>query len=209
MPFYATHILPRLVDAACGVDRIREQRAVIVPRAEGVVLDVGLGSGHNLALYVPARVARVMGLEPSAEMRRLAVPRTGGLGFPFEFLDAPAAAIPLDARSVDTVVLTYTLCTVPDPDAALREIERVLRPGGQLLFCEHGAAPDASVRRWQDRLTPVWKRLAGGCHLNRDVAGLVEAAGLELVELETMYLPGWKPAGYTYKGRAVPRRSET
>ena len=183
--------------------RIAERRSSIVPRAEGVVLDVAIGSGHNLALYDPARVTRVIGLEPSEAMRRLAGPRARGLPFPVEFLDAPAERIPLDDRSVDTVVLTYTLCSVTDPAVALREMMRVLRPGGQLLFCEHGAAPDPAVRRWQDRLTPVWTRFAGGCHLNRDVPSLVRAAGFEPTDLDAGYMPGWRPGGYTYRGRAV------
>jgi ubiquinone/menaquinone biosynthesis C-methylase UbiE len=205
MGFYETRILPHLVRHACGLERIRRQRERVVPLARGRVLEIGLGAGHNLPLYDPARVSRVWGLEPSPEMRRLAGPAVRSLGFEFEFLDAPGERVPLPDGSVDTVVVTYTLCTVPDPEAVVREMARVLRPGGEALFCEHGAAPDASVRRWQDRITPIWKRLAGGCHLNRNPRDLIAAGGFDVAGVETGYVPGWRPASYNYWGRCARR----
>jgi ubiquinone/menaquinone biosynthesis C-methylase UbiE len=207
MGFYETRILPHLVRHACGLERIRRQRERVVPLARGRVLEIGLGAGHNLALYDPARVSQVWGLEPSAQMRRLAEPaaRTAGVDFEFSFLDAPGEHVPLPDGSVDTVVVTYTLCTVPDPEAVVREMARVLRPGGEVLFCEHGVAPDASVRRWQDRITPIWKRLAGGCHLNRNPRDLIAAGGFDVSGVEAGYVPGWRPASYNYWGRCARR----
>ncbi len=205
MGFYSERVLPHLIDRACGIDRIRRQRERVVPLATGRVLEVGLGSGHNLPLYDPAKVTKVWGLEPSERMRRLAEPATAALGFDFEFLDAPGDRIPLDDNTVDTVVVTYTLCTVPDAEQVLAEAARVLRPGGQLLFCEHGVAPEASVRRWQRWLNPVWRPLAGGCNLNRDPEQLVSQAGFRITSIDRGYIHGWRPASYIYRGRAVPR----
>jgi len=166
------------------------------------VLEIGVGSGLNLPFYDPSRITRLWGLEPSAEMRRLAEPAVDSLPFKFEFIDLPGEEIPLDANSVDTVLITYTLCTIPETQPALRGMARVLRPGGKLIFCEHGAAPDAAVRRWQDRLNPIWNRLGGGCNLNRAIPDLIRAGGFEIDWLETMYLPGWRPAGFNYWGSA-------
>jgi ubiquinone/menaquinone biosynthesis C-methylase UbiE len=183
------------------------QREKVVPHAHGRVLEVGVGSGLNLPLYDPAKVTKVWGLDPSPEMLRMAEQRARSVRFEVEFIGLPGDAIPLDDHSVDSVVVTYTLCTVPDTAPALRQMARVLRPGGELMFCEHGAAPDASVRRWQDRVNPLWKRLGGGCHLNRPIPALIEAAGFRITAMETMYIPGWRPASFNYWGAAVPRGS--
>ncbi|HSG00460.1 MAG TPA: class I SAM-dependent methyltransferase [Vicinamibacterales bacterium] len=204
MGFYADRVLPHLVDRVCGIERIRRQREKVVPLAAGRVLEVGLGSGHNLEFYDPARVTRVWGLEPSERMRALARAAVERLPFDFEFIDAPGEDVPLEAGSVDTVVVTYTLCTVPDVEAVVGEISRVLVPGGQLLFCEHGVAPDPRVRRWQAWLNPLWRPLAGGCNLNRDPRGVIAAGGFRFTSIESGYVPGWRPAGYHYWGRAVP-----
>jgi ubiquinone/menaquinone biosynthesis C-methylase UbiE len=205
MGWYDRFVLPRAVHWACGLDPHMRQRAKVVPRARGRVLEIGVGSGLNLPLYDPAVVTKVWALEPSAPLTRMAERAARGTSLDVEFIGLPAEQIPLDDQSVDTVVVTYTLCTIPDVGAALRQMRRVLRPGGQLLFCEHGAAPDESVRRWQDRLNPLWKPLAGGCNLNRHVPSLIEAAGFRITSLETMYLPGWRPATYNYWGAAVPQ----
>jgi ubiquinone/menaquinone biosynthesis C-methylase UbiE len=203
--FYERHVLPRLLDFSCGMKPIRKQREKIVPRAHGRVLEVGIGSGLNLAHYDRERVSALIGLDPSPELRRMAERRARAAGVAVEWLPLQAERIPLPAHSVDSIVVTYTLCTIDDPAAALVEMRRVLEPGGQLLFSEHGRAPEAKVARMQDRLTPYWQRFAGGCRLNRDAPGLLRAAGFELVELDTMYLPGAPRAmGYTVWGSARP-----
>ena len=205
MGFYDRHILPHVINLACGVKPIRYQRQKVVPQAEGCVLEVGIGSGLNLPFYDAAKVDKLWGLEPAPEIRRMAEKKAAGSPFPVEFIDLPGETIPLDRASVDTVVITYTLCTIPDAVRALVEMRRVLKPGGQLLFAEHGRAPDATVRRWQDRLTPIWKRIGGGCHLNRDIPELLRQGGFAVDRLETMYLPGPRPMTFNYWGAAVPR----
>ena len=205
MGFYDRHILPHVINFACGMKPIRYQREKVVPRAHGRVLEIGIGSGLNLPFYDPAQVEKLWGLEPSDEIRRMAEKAATASPFPVEFIGLPGETIPLDAGSVDTVVSTYTLCTIPDAVAALREMRRVLKPGGQLLFSEHGRAPDEAVRRWQDRLTPTWKRIGGGCHLNRDIPELLRQGGFALPWLETMYIPGPRPMSFTYWGSATPR----
>jgi ubiquinone/menaquinone biosynthesis C-methylase UbiE len=183
------------------------QRYKIVPEARGRVLEIGLGSGLNLPIYDPDRVEHVFGLEPSPEMAHMAEARAVEAPFDVEPLEADAEEIPLEDASVDTVLVTYTLCTIPDAEAAVREMARVLKPSGRLLFCEHGAAPDAAVRKWQDRLDGVWGRLAGGCHLNRDIPALITEGGFALERLDTMYIPGWRPVSFNYWGSAAPHRA--
>lgn len=181
------------------------QRAKVVPAASGRVLEIGFGSGLNLPFYDRAQVQRLWALEPTAEMSSLAREAATRAPYPVEFLRAPAEEIPLATATVDTVVITYTLCTIPDAAKALAQVVRVLRPDGCLLFCEHGLAPDEGIRKWQRRMNPLWKRVSGGCHLDRDVPALLRDGGFRLVESETLYLPGWKPASFNYWGRAVPR----
>jgi ubiquinone/menaquinone biosynthesis C-methylase UbiE len=178
------------------------QREKVVPSARGRVLEVGIGSGLNLPYYDTTEVERVFGLDPSTEITRMAAAAASQAHFDVEFLTAGAEDIPLDSASVDTVLVTYTLCSIPRVVQALREMARVLRPGGRLLFCEHGSAPDANVRRWQDRIDPLWSRVGGGCHLNRDIPALLGQGGFEIEDLETMYLPGWRPASFNYWGSA-------
>ena len=206
MGFYADRILPHLVDKACSTKPSRKQREKIVPRARGDVLEVGFGSGLNLPFYAPGEVRKILALEPSAGMRQKARPVVERSGLDVEFIDAPAEDIPLPADSVDTVVISYTLCTIPDAAAALESVRRVLRPGGQLLFCEHGLAPDAAVRRWQRRLSPAWSRVAGGCNLDRDIPALLAAGGFETILDERMYIPGLRMLSYNYWGIARVRR---
>jgi ubiquinone/menaquinone biosynthesis C-methylase UbiE len=202
MSLYARHILPRLIDFTCGLKPTMRQRAKLVPQARGRVLEMGVGSGLNLPFYDAARVTQLHALDPSPELWRLAGERVAEVGIAVEYLEAGAEAVPLRDRSIDTVVITYTLCTLPDVAGALAEARRVLRRGGQLLFCEHGAAPDRGVRRWQDRLNPAWRRLAGGCHLNRNAPVLIEQAGFRITALDSMYLPGWRPASFNVWGSA-------
>jgi len=203
---YEEHVLPHLIGLACSQKPIMAERGMLIPAAEGRVLEVGMGAGPNLALYDPAKVSRVFGLEPSAGMRRKAKTAIAASPVPVEPIDLPGEDIPLDDDSVDTVVLTYTLCTIPDTAAALAQMRRVLKPGGRLLFSEHGAAPDPGVARWQRRIEPVWRRLAGGCHLTRPMPTLIEAAGFSIGEMEARYLDrAPKIAGFNYRGWAAPR----
>lgn len=205
MSLYSRYILPKVIHFSCGLKPNMRQRAKVVPRAKGRVLEVGIGSGLNLPFYDAAQVTKVWGLDPAPEMTQIARRAARGLAFEVEFIGLPGDEIPLDDHSVDTAVVTYTLCTIPDTAPALRQIRRVLRPGGELIFCEHGAAPDAGVRRWQDRLNPIWKRVGGGCNLNRPIPALIEAGGFRISGLDTMYIPGWRPASFNYWGTAVPR----
>tara|TARA_Y100000758_G_scaffold50730_1_gene32529 strand:- start:4099 stop:4656 length:558 start_codon:yes stop_codon:yes gene_type:complete len=183
------------------------QREKLVPLASGRVLEVGMGSGLNLPFYDARRVTKVWGLEPSPEMSKMASAAVEAVAFDVEFVSAGGEQIPLDSESFDTVLMTFTLCTIPDAERALREIARVLKQGGQLLFCEHGAAPDAGIRRWQNRIDPLWRRLAGGCHLNRDIPGLIRRGGFEITRMDTMYIPGWRPASFNYWGAAAKARA--
>ncbi|MBK6286430.1 MAG: class I SAM-dependent methyltransferase [Gammaproteobacteria bacterium] len=205
MSFYHDHLLPHLLDLACGTSPIARQRAKIVPLASGRVLEVGMGSGHNLSFYDPARVEFVWGLEPSHAMRARAESRLARSPVEVHWLDLPGERIPLADHSVDTIVLTYTLCTIPDIGAALAQMRRVLKPDGRLLFCEHGAAPDAAVRRWQDRVNRPWRCVFGGCNLNRDVPLLLTEGGFGITGIDTMYLPGTpRFAGFNCWGEARP-----
>ena len=179
------------------------RREALVPLARGRVLEIGIGSGLNLPYYDAAKVTRLWGLEPSPKMTRMAEKAARSVGFDVEFIGLPGEEIPLEDDSVDTVLMTYTLCTIPDTEPALRQMARVLKPGGELIFCEHGAAPDPGVRRWQDRINPIWKRLGGGCHLNRAIPNLIKQGGFKINEIQTMYLPGWRPASFNYWGSAT------
>jgi ubiquinone/menaquinone biosynthesis C-methylase UbiE len=203
MGFYDRQILPFLLNAAMSAKPITYQRRKIVPRAQGRVLEIGFGAGHNLPFYDPAKVTHLWALEPSAEMRARAAPRVSASSITPEFLDLPGEQIPLDDETADTIVVTYTLCTIPDVMKALAGMRRVLKPSGRLLFCEHGEAPDESVRRWQRRVTPFWKTIGGGCHVGRPIPKLIGEAGFRVEGLETMYLPGTpRFAGFNYWGSA-------
>ncbi|PAV26393.1 SAM-dependent methyltransferase [Tamilnaduibacter salinus] len=205
MNFYEERILPHLIDCACSNGQVMKLRKAIVPNARGQVLEIGMGSGINLGFYDPDKVSLVYGLEPSRGMRRKAAAHLAQSPVRVEWLDLPGETVPLADNSVDTVLLTFTLCTIPDWFQALKEMKRVLRPEGRLLFCEHGQSPDPGVRRWQDRLTPGWKRLAGGCHLNRPIHRLIAEAGFTIDAMETRYLPkAPRFAGYIYSGEATP-----
>lgn len=203
MSFYENHILPRLIGCACGTKPIAKQREKIVPLCTGRVLEIGMGTGHNLAFYDPDKVDFVFGLEPSAAMLERARPLAEKMSFPVEFLSLPGEEIPLDDNSVDTVLLTYTLCTIPDPLTALAQMRRVLKPGGRVLFSEHGQAPDAAILKWQNRLNGIWGKIAGGCNINRDIPGLISAAGFTITDQNSMYVPSTpRIFGFTYWGAA-------
>ncbi len=203
MGLYERHVLPRLINWGMDTEITRAERAAMVPLATGVVLEVGFGSGLNIPHYGDG-VSRLYGLDPSPALKRMAMPRAEAASFPVDFVGLAAETVPLDDRSVDTVLSTWTLCTIPDVAKALGEIRRVLRPDGQLIFVEHGRAPEARVVAWQDRLNPIQRRLAGGCNLNRKIDELIAAAGFRITRIETEYLTGPKPWTYTYKGLAKP-----
>ena len=201
--FYDRHILPRLLSCTCSSKPVMKQRAKVVPFAKGKVLELGIGGGLNLRFYDPDMVTSVAGVDPSPEMRERAegAERPGHL--PVEVRDGTAEALPFGDKSFDSIVCTFTLCSVHDPVKALSEARRVLKPGGRLLFCEHGLAPDLPVAKWQQRIEPVWKKIAGGCHLTRPVALNLERAGFTLDRFDSMYLPGTpRFAGWVEWGQA-------
>jgi ubiquinone/menaquinone biosynthesis C-methylase UbiE len=202
MGWYEEHVLPRFINLACATKPTRKQREKIVPLARGDVLEVGIGSGLNLPYYKQDKIRKIWGLEPSEGMRRLAEKKLVDSTLDLEFIDLPGEEIPLEDNSVDTVVVTYTLCTIPDAGKALEGMRRVLKKDGCLLFTEHGQAPDEDVRRWQRRLNPAWSFVAGGCNMNRDIPKLITDAGFRLDNDERMYIPGPRVLSYNYWGRA-------
>lgn len=204
MNIYDRYVLPRLTNLACGTKPTRRQREKIVHLAYGDVLEIGFGGGLNLAHYDAGKVRKVFGLEPSEGMRATARARIDASSLDVELIDLPGEEIPLEAKSVDTVLVTFTLCSIDEAAAALEGMRRVLKPGGKLLYCEHGAAPDAGVRRWQHRLNPTWKRFSGGCNMNRDIPALIERSGFRITTDERMYIPGPRILSYNYWGTAKP-----
>lgn len=204
MGFYRRHILPRVIDLAMRNEESARLRADWIPRARGEVLEVGIGSGLNLPFYSP-EVRQVYGVDPSAQLLRMARKRVVAGCVKVELLpQSVEESLPLNTGSIDTVVTTWTLCSIPNARQALRQIKRVLKSAGCLIFVEHGRAPDAEVVRWQERLTPLWKHVGGGCHLNRKIDEIITAEGFQIVELRTGYLRGPRPMTYTYQGVAQP-----
>jgi ubiquinone/menaquinone biosynthesis C-methylase UbiE len=204
MGFYQDQIVPLLINLTVRRRDLATYRSRLVPAAAGRVLEIGIGSGLNLPFY-SRNVERLIGLDPSPKLLSMVRRNLRPDAPSVELIEASAEAIPLENNSVDTVVTTWTLCSIPDAGCALREMHRVLRPVGQLLFIEHGRAPEPNVRWWQDRLTPAWKRIGGGCHLNRAIQGLIEDAGFRFERLETGYMRGPKPLAFMYEGSARPR----
>lgn len=204
MHVYDDLILPPLVDLVMRSSRLQPYRRRVAGAAEGRVLEIGIGSGLNLQYY-GAGVSEVIGLDPSAGLLARARSAAGREGRSLRLVSGSAEAIPLDTGSVDTIVMTWTACSIPRVADALTDMRRVLRPGGRLLFVEHGRAPEPSVARWQDRLTPAWRRIAGGCHLNRPIDRLVTDAGFGIDRIDRAYLPGPRIMTYFYEGAATPR----
>jgi ubiquinone/menaquinone biosynthesis C-methylase UbiE len=202
MNLYDQHVLPHLIDFACGMGAVMKTRAQIVPQAEGRVLEIGIGSGLNLSFYDPAKVSVIVGVDPSAAMQKLAQQRAAQISIPVEMIALELGQIQAADASFDSIVCTFTLCTIPDAMAALQEMRRVLKPGGKLLFSEHGLAPDLPVVRWQNRLTPLWKPFSGGCHLNRDIPALIRAGGFNIGQLDSSYLKGPRPMTWVFRGWA-------
>lgn len=202
MNLYERYMLPLLIDQACGTRPIRRLRQDLVPQARGRVLEIGVGTGHNLPFYDRDRVTELIALDPAEHMHGRAHKRAAEAGLDVQMLGLPAETIPLDDGAVDTVVMTFTLCSISDGASAVAEMRRVLKPQGQLLFLEHGLAPTEGVRKWQRRLNPIERRIAGGCTFDRDVRGLI-GAEFELVDLTEGYQPGPKFANYVYSGTAT------
>lgn len=204
MGVYEDRILPRFVDIALGGKQFGKLRARVASELHGDVLEVGFGSGRNVPYY-PAAVTRVRAVDPATLGRKLAAKRVAASVVPVEYIGLDGQSLPLADASVDCVLTTWTLCTIPDVAAALGEIRRVLRAGGALHFLEHGRSPIPRVARWQDRLTPMQRRVAGGCHLNRPIDRLLDDAGLDVTRMDNYYVKGPKPLGYMFEGTAAKR----
>ncbi len=203
MGLYDKYFLAPFINCACGTKPILYQRKKVVPQCEGRVLEVGMGSALNLPYYDRDKVEFIWGLEPSEAMRDKAAPNIEKSGLEVKLIDLPGEEIPLEDDSVDTVLLTYTLCTIPDWHTALEQMRRVLKPGGKLIFTEHGEAPDEGVLKWQNRINPMWKKFAGGCNLNRPIPKLLSETGFEVKDMDAMYLPSTpKLFAYNYWGVA-------
>jgi len=204
MSFYEDRVLPWLIHSAMRNARLVPYRGRAVPAASGRVLEIGIGSGLNLPFY-GATVSEIIGIEPSPGLLKKARQAQGRISMPLQLIEGTAEAIPLGNQTIDTVVTTWTMCSIPAIELALHEMRRVLKPGGALLFVEHGRAPEPGVRWWQDRLTPAWRRLSGGCRLNRPIRELIEQAGFRIERLDTGYMSGPKPMTFMYEGGARPR----
>jgi ubiquinone/menaquinone biosynthesis C-methylase UbiE len=203
MGFYNRYVLPRLIHLTMQNKLATAERAAWVPLASGKVLEVGIGSGLNIPFYSPS-VVSLVGIDPSGELWDMARQRAALAPFPIEYMARSSEAIPVTDRTFDTVVITWTLCSIPNPMQALKEMRRVLKPDGRLIFVEHGLAPEPRVQVWQHRLNPLWNRLAGGCNLNRRIETLIAQAGFHMIQIDTGYLKGPKPAAFLYKGVARP-----
>jgi len=203
MGFYNRYIMPRMINCACGSKPIRKQREKVVPLAHGDVLEIGIGSGHNLPYYNPDKVTKIIGVDPDDHIWKRSKARREACPIPIERMGLSGEEIPMESDSVDCVVCTYTLCTIPDPIKAIHEMRRILKPGGQILFTEHGKAPEEAVFQKQLKLDRWWGKISGGCHTSRDIPSLFREAGLKLESLDEMYVPGPKSLSYNYWGAAV------
>ena len=200
---YEKYLLPKLLDTCCSTKPVNYQRKKIVPHASGTILEIGIGSGLNIPFYDKSKVEKIYGLDPSPELCEMAKQAADKNEINIDFLLNGAEEIKLKSNSIDTVLLTYTLCTIPNPFDALREIKRVMKSDAKILFCEHGIAPDKKVLKWQNRINPIWGKLFGGCNINRDIPNIFLESGFKISNLEQMYLPSTpKIVGYNYWGNA-------
>ena len=200
---YEKYILPKLLDKCCSTKPVNYQRKKIVPHAKGIILEIGIGSGLNIPFYEKSKVEKIYGLDPSPKLCEMAKQAAIKNEMDINFLLNGAEEIKLTSNSIDTVLLTYTLCTIPNPFDALREIKRVMKSDGRILFCEHGGAPDDKVIKWQNRINPLWGKLFGGCNINRNIPNILLESGFKINGLEQMYLPSTpKIVGYNYWGNA-------
>ena len=201
---YEKFVLPKVLDVCCSTNPITYQRNKIVPNAEGTILEIGIGSGLNIPYYQKSNIKKIYGLDPSPELCEMAKKAAHNNEIKIDFLIEGAEEIKLPSQSIDTVLITYTLCSIPNPNDALKEMKRVLKHDGKILFCEHGAAPDLNVFKWQNRINPLWGKLFGGCNINRDIPSIILNSGFKINNLEQMYLPSTpKIVGYNYWGSAT------
>ena len=200
---YEKYVLPKLLDAYCSTKPVSYQRAKVVPNASGNILEIGIGSGLNLPYYSKSKITKLYGLDPSEELCEMANKNASKHSMDVEMLISGAEEIELPSRTIDTVLITYTLCSIPSPNDALQEIKRVMKDDAIIIFCEHGKAPDENILKWQNRINPLWGKIAGGCNINRDIPNIINSAGLKINNLEQMYLPSTpKIVGYNYWGTA-------
>ncbi len=201
---YERHVLPKVLDACCSTKPINYQRNKIVPYAKGKILEIGIGSGINIPFYDKANVEKIYGLDPSEELNNIAQKKAINNNLKIDFLLNGAEEIPLPSNSMDTILITYTLCTIQDLESSLKEIRRVMKDDAVMLFCEHGIAPDANIIKWQNRVNPLWGKLFGGCNINRNIPEIIQSSGFTLNSLDQMYLPSTpKIVGYNYWGKAT------
>jgi ubiquinone/menaquinone biosynthesis C-methylase UbiE len=206
MSLYEKYVLPKFLNCACGSKPVARQREKVVPLAEGKVLEIGIGSGLNLPFYDKTRVDEIWGLDPSEELSEMARAVAIQEGMEVNFISSGAEEIPLPDDHFDSVLITYTMCTIPEVMRANTEIRRVLKNQGKMIFCEHGAAPDENIRKWQKRINPFWGKIAGGCNIDRNIPSLIQDSGFDIIEIEEMYLPNTpKIAGYNFWGYAVSK----
>jgi ubiquinone/menaquinone biosynthesis C-methylase UbiE len=206
MSLYEKYVLPKFLNCACGSKPVARQREKVVPLAEGRVLEIGIGSGLNLPFYDKNKVDEIWGLDPSEELSGMARTVATQEGMKVNFISSGAEEIPLPDDHFDSVLITYTMCTIPEVIRANTEIRRVLKDQGKMIFCEHGVAPDDNIRKWQKRINPFWGKIAGGCNINRNIPSLIQESGFDIVEMEEMYLPNTpKIAGYNFWGYAVSK----
>ena len=201
---YERYVLPKVLDACCSTKPINYQRNKIVPYAKGKILEIGIGSGINIPFYDKANVEKIYGLDPSEELNNIAQKKAINNNLEIDFLLNGAEEIPLPSNSMDTILITYTLCTIQDLESSLKEIKRVMKDDAVMLFCEHGIAPDAKVIKWQNRVNPLWGKLFGGCNINRNIPEIIQSSGFTFNSLDQMYLPSTpKIVGYNYWGKAT------
>ena len=206
MSLYEKYVLPKFLNCACGSKPVSYQRKKVVPLAEGKVLEIGIGSGLNLPFYDKAKIDEIWGLDPAEELSEMAKQVADEESMEVKFISSGAEDIPLPDNYFDCVLVTYTMCTIPEVQRANQEIRRVLKEDGKMIFCEHGEAPDQNIRKWQNRINPFWGKLAGGCNINRKIPSLIQDSGFDIIEMEEMYLPNTpKIAGYNYWGYAVSK----
>ena len=206
MSLYEKYVLPKFLNCACGSKPVSYQRKKVVPLAEGKVLEIGIGSGLNLPFYDKAKIDEIWGLDPSEQLSEMAKQVADEESMEVKFISSGAEDIPLPDNYFDCVLVTYTMCTIPEVQRANQEIRRVLKDDGKMIFCEHGEAPDQNIRKWQNRINPFWGKLAGGCNINRKIPSLIQDSGFDIIEMEEMYLPNTpKIAGYNYWGYAVSK----
>ena len=201
---YEKYLLPKMLDCCCSTKPINYQRNKVVPYAKGKILEIGIGSGINIPFYKKSQIEKLYGLDPSEELNHMALKVANKHNLDVEFLLSGAEEIPLPSNSIDTILITYTLCTMPDLNSSMSEMKRVLKDDGNFLFCEHGIAPDLNIVKWQNRINPIWGKLFGGCNINRDIPNILKENGFKINTLDQMYLPSTpKIVGYNYWGEAT------